>query len=249
MPEVRVTSDTGGQKGSKPQRMDLLPPGALLKISEVYEFGSRKYDDHNWRKGYSWSLSYAAMQRHLNLFWSGQDLDEESGLPHVAHAAFHMFTLLTFMEEQREFDDRFKKPDSFDKFAELYNTDLSPYIAQADALAKEISRVTVSQWPAVVNPRPFEVAAVMNEAPEGTVFHDDMGTLWKRDGEIWVTWCNEEEEWEYGCTSESLNFWTRQRAFSVTGCATDTSSCSLYRATGDTCPYWILKHRFPKAFK
>jgi len=95
--EVRYTDPiTGGQKGSKPERHSLIPPEALSEISKVYGYGAEKYDAHNWRKGYPWSLSYDALQRHLNAFWSGQDIDPESGLPHLAHAAFHVNTLLTW---------------------------------------------------------------------------------------------------------------------------------------------------------
>jgi len=106
--EVRVTDpDTGAQKGSKPERFDLIPAGALAQLSRVYGEGARKYDDHNWRGGYAWGLSYAALQRHLTAFWGGEDLDPESGMPHLAHAAWHCFTLLTFMEEHPEKDDRY----------------------------------------------------------------------------------------------------------------------------------------------
>lgn len=99
-------------KGQKLARFDLIPPEALYRLAEVYGMGARKYTqkgipgDNNWRKGYNWSLAYAAMQRHLWLFWGGEDLDPESGLPHLAHAAFHCMTLLTFMEEQSVYDDR-----------------------------------------------------------------------------------------------------------------------------------------------
>lgn len=106
--EVRVTNSlTGGSKGRKPQRMDLLPWQAVLQVSEVYAFGATKYADHNWRKGYAWSLSYAAMLRHLAAFWGGEDHDPESGLPHVAHAGFHMLALLTYAREFPDLDDRF----------------------------------------------------------------------------------------------------------------------------------------------
>ncbi len=106
--EVRITDpDTGAQKGSKDERHDLIPSGALAALARVYGYGAGKYDDHNWRKGYVWSLSYAAMQRHLRAFWGGEDYDPESGLPHLAHAAWHCFTLLTFMEEHPEKDNRY----------------------------------------------------------------------------------------------------------------------------------------------
>jgi hypothetical protein len=106
--EVRVVNKiTGGEKGSKDQRFDLVPMAAVGEISEVYQFGSKKYEDHNWRKGYNWGLSYSALQRHLALWQEGEDLDEESGLSHLAHAGWHILTLLTFAREHPELDDRF----------------------------------------------------------------------------------------------------------------------------------------------
>lgn len=104
--EVRLTSATGGEKGSKLARFDLLPPDALRKVAELYGRGAEKYEAHNWRKGYDWSLSFAAMQRHAWQFWNGEDFDEETLAPHLASVAFHALALLTFMDEQREYDDR-----------------------------------------------------------------------------------------------------------------------------------------------
>jgi len=109
--EVRTISATGGEKGVKRERYDLLPKEALDAIARVYAFGATKYSDHNWRKGYEWSKSYAAAMRHLTSFWAGETLDPESGLPHLAHAGFHIFALLTWLEEQGEFgqfDDRYR---------------------------------------------------------------------------------------------------------------------------------------------
>lgn len=108
--EVRVTSSTGGEKGTKAQRFDLLPPRPLAKVAELYGFGANKYDDHNWAKGYDWSLSFAAMQRHAWAFWNGEDDDPESGLPHMASVAFHALALIQFMEDHREFDNRPVRP-------------------------------------------------------------------------------------------------------------------------------------------
>jgi hypothetical protein len=107
--EVRVTNAvTGASKGSKSRRYDLIPKQAVGEVAEVYHHGSIKYANHNWRKGYDWGLSYAALERHLEDFWDrGEDLDPESGLPHMAHAAWHCLALLTFMREHPEMDDRF----------------------------------------------------------------------------------------------------------------------------------------------
>lgn len=107
--EVRITSSTGGQKGSKPERYDLIPVGPLAHVARVYGKGAEKYDDRNWERGYDWSLSYAAMQRHMNAFWGGEWLDPETGVPHLACAVFHAFALMEFFETHPEFDTRPKK--------------------------------------------------------------------------------------------------------------------------------------------
>lgn len=110
--EIRTISSTGGEKGAKPQRFSLLPVEALEKVAELYGKGAAKYAAHNWRRGYDWSKSYDALMRHANAFWRGEDIDEEMQTPHMAAVAFHALTLLTFMEEQPDFDDRYKKEES-----------------------------------------------------------------------------------------------------------------------------------------
>lgn len=109
--ETRVTSSTGGQKGTKLARYDLIPARSLRLLAEHYGKGAEKYDDHNWRKGYDWSLSFAALMRHAWAFWNGEDNDAETGSPHMAAVAFHAFALLEFMHEHPDFDDRWKPDD------------------------------------------------------------------------------------------------------------------------------------------
>src|SRR5665647_773410 len=99
--EVRVTSETGGQKGTKLARFDLIPVQPLWAVAELYGYGTRKYADRNWERGYDWSLSYAALQRHANLFWSREDNDEETGLPHLAAVVFHALSLIHISEPTR----------------------------------------------------------------------------------------------------------------------------------------------------
>lgn len=111
MTEVRTTSSTGGEKGVKPERFSLMPRAGLAAISRVFGFGAQKYAAHNWRRGYEWSKSFDALERHIQAAKDGETYDEESGLPHLAHAGFHVLVLLTWLEEQGEgignpFDDR-----------------------------------------------------------------------------------------------------------------------------------------------
>jgi hypothetical protein len=90
----------------------LLPPEALIKIAEVLAFGAEKYGANNWRDDgdkTQWSRSYSSLQRHLNAFWSGQDIDPESGLSHLAHAATQIFILMVQKSDgHTHMDDRYK---------------------------------------------------------------------------------------------------------------------------------------------
>ncbi len=106
--EVRtVDPDTGAEKGAKLARHSLIPQQALTEIAEHYGRGSAKYADHNWRKGYNWSLSYDALCRHLSAFWDGEDFDPELGNKHIIAVAWHAIALATFMDEHPEKDDRY----------------------------------------------------------------------------------------------------------------------------------------------
>lgn len=111
MSEPRNTSvdpTTGAQKDNKIERYDLIPVSPLRLLARHYGVGATKYADRNWEKGYAWSWSYAAAQRHLNKFWEGEDIDEETGTPHVISAAWHCFALAWFMVNRKDKDDRSK---------------------------------------------------------------------------------------------------------------------------------------------
>ena len=105
--ETRYTDPTtGGQKGQKIAQLGALEPKALMEVAKVAGFGATKYDRYNFLKGYPWSLSYDAMQRHLHAFWAGEDQDPESGLYHLAHAGWHCLALLAFKLRGLGTDDR-----------------------------------------------------------------------------------------------------------------------------------------------
>lgn len=107
MSEVRIVDpETGGEKGAKDIRIHAVPVEALEELGRVYAFGEAKYDDYNFRKGYRWSLSFDALQRHLWSFWNREDRDPESSYHHLAHVTWHAFTLLFFSLTGRGTDDR-----------------------------------------------------------------------------------------------------------------------------------------------
>ncbi len=104
-------SEPEGRKDDRGKlRFDLLPVKPLEAIVNIYTYGANKYDDNNWRSGIQWGRIFSASMRHMWAFWRGEDFDPESGLPHLAHAAFGCLTLLEYMETHRELDDRVKAP-------------------------------------------------------------------------------------------------------------------------------------------
>lgn len=97
--------------------LSLMPPEALADICKVLEFGAQKYGRNNWRDdgdSTPWSRSYASIQRHLNAYWSGEDIDPESGQRHLAHAACQCIILMVQQDDGHSaMDDRYKKKDTF----------------------------------------------------------------------------------------------------------------------------------------
>jgi len=108
MTETRVTNEkTGGEKGRKTERMELLPFDVLMRdVAPLYGRGAEKYEAHNWRKGYDWSLSFGAMMRHASQWYSGEDIDAETGCAHMASVVFHALALLHFAAAHPDLDDR-----------------------------------------------------------------------------------------------------------------------------------------------
>ena len=89
-------------------KFELIPGDALEALAEVYTYGTIKYAPNNWRKGISWSRIFGGIMRHAWAFWRGEEIDEESGLPHIMQAAWGCFTLHCYSKTRPEFDNRIK---------------------------------------------------------------------------------------------------------------------------------------------
>lgn len=77
--------------------MGLLPLDALETIAQVLEYGAKKYAPDNWKKvpdGYN--RYKAALLRHLAAIDRGENVDNESGLPHIAHVACNAIFMVWF---------------------------------------------------------------------------------------------------------------------------------------------------------
>lgn len=90
-------------------RLDLLSSDALVGIAMVLSYGAKKYSAHNWRKGFDWSRNVGAAMRHISAFNGGEDIDPESGLPHVDMALCELMFLSEFQKTNTGNDDRYKR--------------------------------------------------------------------------------------------------------------------------------------------
>lgn len=107
----KTKAQSGGTKydAEKPS-MDLLDTTALVEMARVLDYGKHKYNAHNWRAGIQWSRTVAAIMRHVTAFNNGEDVDPETGISHIAHAAVNCMFLLNFQQTHKELDDRYKAP-------------------------------------------------------------------------------------------------------------------------------------------
>ena len=92
-----------------------IPPALIEQVARVLGYGAQKYSAGNWLRGMSMSGVMDAVLRHLSAWQSGEQLDPESGLPHLAHASCGLAFLLHFQHgpraaEYARFDDRLFKP-------------------------------------------------------------------------------------------------------------------------------------------
>lgn len=90
----------------KPQ-LDKVPPAAIIHLAKAMENGAAKYGPFNWReKKVKSSVYLAAAQRHILSWADGEDVAEDSGVHHLAHAAACLAILLDAEATESLVDDR-----------------------------------------------------------------------------------------------------------------------------------------------
>jgi hypothetical protein len=87
----------------------LIPLCVLEDEARVWEHGAKKYSANNWMKGQKWSVPLASLLRHLAAWQSGEDLDPESGISHLAHISCNVRMLTLYSKNYVEGDDRPKE--------------------------------------------------------------------------------------------------------------------------------------------
>lgn len=89
--------------------LSLIPLPTLEDEARVWMYGEAKYKRFNWMKGMNWSIPMACALRHLAAWQSGEDMDPESGQPHLAHAMCNLRMLTLYAHTFPEGDDRPKE--------------------------------------------------------------------------------------------------------------------------------------------
>lgn len=104
-----VNSDAKGSgaryNGGKPD-FSLIPLSTLEDEARVWMYGKQKYAAWNWAKGMAWSVPLACALRHLAAWQRGEDVDPESGLPHLAHVMCNIRMLTLYTKTYPDGDDR-----------------------------------------------------------------------------------------------------------------------------------------------
>lgn len=94
-------------------RMDLVRPEFTLALGEALGYGADKYSEKRGEtpnflqgEGHHYSKIIASLERHVAAFKMGIDIDEESGLHHLALAAANLMFLHTYSLTDIGVDDR-----------------------------------------------------------------------------------------------------------------------------------------------
>lgn len=93
--------------GSDKVPMHLWPNTATVLGAMGLLDGALKYGRSNWRAvGIRASIYYDAVDRHMAAWFEGEDIDPDSGLPHLAHALASIAIIVDAIAGDRFRDDR-----------------------------------------------------------------------------------------------------------------------------------------------
>lgn len=107
-PEVKAeVLKNGGRFDQEKIKFELLEPYAIQQVAKVFTFGAQKYAANNWIENpMNISRLLGSLHRHINAFEQGEDVDPETGLSHMAHAAWNALAVVSYMKYHPHKDDR-----------------------------------------------------------------------------------------------------------------------------------------------
>ncbi len=104
-------NDPKGAAGALKTPLQLIPTHSEALVAHVFRHGAGKYGPWNWRENGICIMTYAgAIKRHLAAVIEGEDIDPESGLPHMAHIASSAMIVMDAGNHGTLVDDRPPRP-------------------------------------------------------------------------------------------------------------------------------------------
>jgi hypothetical protein len=104
-----MTSNAAKKFDTDKVDLTLVPPHLKKAVARVMMYGAVKYGRDNFKEGMEHHRVLAAALRHIDAFLNGQELDPESGFPHIWHAACNLGFLIHYQEENIGIDNLRKK--------------------------------------------------------------------------------------------------------------------------------------------
>ena len=113
--KLKAEASGGEMKNPKEVRQQLenktpyefVPVTGDKETAIVFKHGAEKYGRFNWRQtGVKGSTYIASIRRHWEAFSSGEDIDPDSGQPHLAHIIANCKIALDAKKFDKFIDDR-----------------------------------------------------------------------------------------------------------------------------------------------
>jgi hypothetical protein len=94
-------------EGNKKPPLSLVPPSVIIYLAEAFREGAKKYGAYNWRTKKVQAMVYLdAALRHIMAELDGEDIDPESGKPHLAGALASLAVYIDAKETGNLVDNR-----------------------------------------------------------------------------------------------------------------------------------------------
>lgn len=100
---------TGKKDDQGKPDLSLLPRAFLEGTARALMYGVKKYGRYNYANGLDWHRIIAGIMRHAVALNDGEDIDPESGLPHIDHMGAGIAMLKVHITEGLGKDTRRKK--------------------------------------------------------------------------------------------------------------------------------------------
>lgn len=118
--EVKETNPKDAVGVKKWRQYCTVPTTVLWELGVAMLEGARKYGRHNYRvAGVRASVYVDAAKGHIDQWWEGEDIDEESKLSHITKAIASLVVMRDAMIQGKFVDDRPPKTDLNKLRAEL----------------------------------------------------------------------------------------------------------------------------------